>query len=186
MFSCLTLDHSQAAFCVLRYLKGTPGSGIFLAANSILQHKVFSDSDWVSCIDLWHSITGFSIYIGDSLISWRSKKQSTDSRSSSEVEYHALASTSEIQWLTFIHEDFCPPFICLSLLYCDNQSVLQISSNQVSHEHTKHNDINIVREKLTVDCSNSCQSLLLYNLLMCIPRLYLLLFFKPFVSSWEC
>ncbi|XP_020223438.1 uncharacterized protein LOC109805679 [Cajanus cajan] len=146
-----TTAHSQAAFRVLRYLKGSPGSGVFLSATGNLQLKAFSDSDWVGCSDSRRSITGFSIYLGDSLISWRSKKQYTVSRSSSEAEYRALASTTcELQWLTYLLQDIHVPFVQPAILYCDNQSAIQIASNQVFHERTKHIEIDchIVREKV--------------------------------------
>ncbi|XP_020211586.1 uncharacterized protein LOC109796312 [Cajanus cajan] len=147
-----TSSHQQAVFRILRYLKQAPGQGIFLAADSSLQLKAFSDSDWAGCIDTRRSVTGFSVYIGHSLISWRSKKQPTVSRSSSEAEYRALASTAcEIQWLTYLLEDFRISFTRPALLYCDNQSALQIASNQVFHERTKHIEIDchLFREKVT-------------------------------------
>jgi len=40
-----TSAHLQAAYRVLRYLKGTPGSGIFLSATGTPQLRAFSDSD---------------------------------------------------------------------------------------------------------------------------------------------
>ena len=64
-----TSTHSQAAFQVLRYIKGSPGSGIFFAAQGSFTLKAFSDSDWVGCRDTRRSVIGFSIYLGDSLIS---------------------------------------------------------------------------------------------------------------------
>ena len=79
--------HLQAAYRVLRYLKGTPGSGLFFPATGTPQLRAFSDSDWAGCQDSRKSTTGFLVYFGSSLISWQSKKQSTVSLSSSETEY---------------------------------------------------------------------------------------------------
>nr|KYP74038.1 Retrovirus-related Pol polyprotein from transposon TNT 1-94 [Cajanus cajan] len=146
-----TTTHSQAIFCILCYLKQAPGSGIFLSANSTPQLKAFIDSDWDGCPGTRRSITGFSIYLGDSLISWRSKKQLIVSRSSLETEYRALTSTTcEIQWLTYLLEDLCIQFTRPAILYCDNQSAIQIATNQFFHERTKHIEIDfhIVREKV--------------------------------------
>lgn len=64
-----TTSHHQAAFRILRYLKGTPGSGLFFATTGTHQLQAFSDSDWAGCRDSRRSITVFSIYFGSSLIS---------------------------------------------------------------------------------------------------------------------
>ena len=72
--------------CILRYLKRTPDTCIFLHNKSPIQLKAYSDFDWATCPETRKSITGFSIYLGESLISWKSKKQQTISRSSSEAE----------------------------------------------------------------------------------------------------
>ncbi|KAH1134015.1 hypothetical protein GYH30_012429 [Glycine max] len=148
-----TSAHLQAAYRVLWYLKGTPGSGIFLSATGTPQLRAFSDSDWAGCQDSRKSTTGFMVYLGSSLISWQSKKQSTVSRSSSEAEYRALASTTcELQWLTYLLQDFRLKFTKPATIYCDNQSAIQISINPVFHERTKHIEIDchIVRQKVTM------------------------------------
>ena len=96
-------------------------------------------------------VTSFSVYLGNSLISWKSKKQETISKSSCEAEYRAMTTvTCEIQWLTYLLQDFKVPFEQPSLLYCDNDSARYIAANPVFHERTKHIEIDchVVREKL--------------------------------------
>jgi len=134
-----TLAHQKVASRILRYIKGSPGAGIFFPTDSSIQLKGFSESDWAGYIDTIRSITGFVVYLGSSLISWKSKKQATISRSSSEVEYRTLANaTYELLWLIFLLGQFKVSFHQPSVLYCDNKSALHIVANLVFHERTKH------------------------------------------------
>ena len=66
--SAPTNIHSQAAFHVLKYLKASPGVGIFLHNNTPVQIKVYNDSDWATCPETRKSITGFCVYLGETLI----------------------------------------------------------------------------------------------------------------------
>lgn len=57
------------------YLKGIIGLGLFFYANQTqLYLKAFTDFDYAGCYDIRKSITRFTIFLGDSLISWKSKK----------------------------------------------------------------------------------------------------------------
>jgi len=89
-----THTHFHVATRVLRYLKSSPGRGIFFPINATFQLQGFSDADWAGYRDTKRSISGQCFFLGKSLIYWRTKKQLTVSRSSSEAEYRALAAAS--------------------------------------------------------------------------------------------
>jgi hypothetical protein len=149
--SAPTTCHYNAATRVIRYLKSCPGRGIFFPRDSSLHLVGFSDADWAGCKDTRRSISGQCFFLGKSLISWRTKKQLTVSRSSSEAEYRALAAaTCELQWILYLFRDLHVTTIKPPVLYCDNHSAIHIAANPVFHERTKHLEIDchLVREKL--------------------------------------
>lgn len=90
----------EAAIRVVKYVKQAPGLGILMSSFSTNQMTAFCDADWASCANTRNSITGYLVTYENSLISWKSKKQNTISRSSAEAEYRSLASiVAEIVWL---------------------------------------------------------------------------------------
>ncbi|XP_019425126.1 PREDICTED: uncharacterized protein LOC109334007 [Lupinus angustifolius] len=66
--------HYKALYRVLRYIKRSPGQGLYYPNSSVIKLKAFSDSDWVACIDSRKSITSCCVFLGDSLVSWKAKK----------------------------------------------------------------------------------------------------------------
>ncbi|CAN1852203.1 Retrovirus-related Pol polyprotein from transposon TNT 1-94 [Linum perenne] len=143
--------HMSAAHRVLRYLKMAPGQGLFYRADSRLELKGFCDSDWATCPDTRRSVTGYCTYLGDNLLTWKSKKQTTVSRSSSEAEYRALAHlVCEVQWLTVLLKEIGVQVPTPVEIQCDNRSAIHIAENPVFHERTKHIEIDchVTRERI--------------------------------------
>ena len=79
-------EHWKAALRVVRYLKGTVGQGILLRSDSDLTLYGWCDSDYAGCPLTRQSSTGWFIQLGQSPISWKTKKQQVVSHSSAEAE----------------------------------------------------------------------------------------------------
>lgn len=96
-----TTAYYTTAIRVMHYLKISPDKCLFFLLSSTLQLEELSDFDWETFHDTRRSVNGYCIYLGDSLISWKLKKQLIVSHSSIETEYHTIASTiCKIEWFT--------------------------------------------------------------------------------------
>uniref|UniRef100_A0A3Q7G9E8 Integrase catalytic domain-containing protein n=1 Tax=Solanum lycopersicum TaxID=4081 RepID=A0A3Q7G9E8_SOLLC len=130
------VDHLNAAMRVLRYLKGHPGQGILLRADSNLQILAYCDSDWATCPLSRKSVSGYFIMLGGSPISWK-----TGNRLQSLVLPQKLSTGP---WLTLVTK-----FGGFSISSDVSESrLLHFRANPVFHELMKHVDIDchIVRE----------------------------------------
>uniref|UniRef100_A0A2N9J561 Integrase catalytic domain-containing protein n=1 Tax=Fagus sylvatica TaxID=28930 RepID=A0A2N9J561_FAGSY len=134
--------HYAVVLRILRYLKGTLFHGLHFSSQSSLTLQAYSDADWTGDPTDRHSTTGYCFLLGDSLISWRSKKQSVVARSSTEAEYRAIADTTvELLWLRWLLQDLGIDCSTAVPIHCDNRSAIQIAHNDVFHERTKHIEI---------------------------------------------
>ena len=144
-------DHLEAVYRILRYLKGTPGKGLLFESNKHLVIDGYCDADWASCLDDRRSTSGFCVFVGGNLVSWRSKKQAVVSRSTAESEYRAMAQgLSEMLWTRNLLEELKILKTSCVNVWCDNKSAINIANNPVQHDRTKHVEIDrfFIKEKL--------------------------------------
>ncbi|KAL5734182.1 hypothetical protein ACOSP7_032043 [Xanthoceras sorbifolium] len=146
-----TEEHMNAVTRILRYLKMTPGKGLFFAKSTKRDIKIFSDSDWAGSVTDRRSTSGYCTYIWGNLVTWRSKKQSVVARSSVEAEFKAIAhGICEGLWLYRVMAELKISVEGPMKMFCDNQVAISIAKNPVHHDRTKHVEIDrhFIKEKI--------------------------------------
>ncbi|KAL4582707.1 hypothetical protein LXL04_007266 [Taraxacum kok-saghyz] len=146
-----TQTHWQALKRLLRYLKGTLYHGLFLNRKSPLELHAFSDSDWGGVTTAGRSTTAYILYLGSNIISWKSTRQKSVSRSSTEAEYKALANAAaELSWVQNLLTELVIEVKQLPNMYCDNTGATYVCGNPIYHSRMKHIalDYHFVREKV--------------------------------------
>lgn len=140
--SCPSSKHWVAVKRIFRYLKGTDSFGLFYSRHHNNEFVGYSDSDWAGDKTDRKSTSGYCFKIGDSLISWRSNKQTCVALSTAEAEYVALAAASqEAIWLNELFRDMNFEYDSPMTIYEDNQSAIALANNPRNHPKTKHIDI---------------------------------------------
>ena len=77
--------HLSAVQQIIRYLLATSKRGLFFPTGATIQLQAYSDADWAGCPDTRKSTTGWCMFLGDALVSWKCKKQELVSKSSTEA-----------------------------------------------------------------------------------------------------
>jgi hypothetical protein len=143
----------NVALRVLKYLKGSPGRGIFFPRASGLHIQGYTDADWARCKYTRRSISGYCFFLGQSLFFGEQR---------SNLLYPDLLLNLSIEPWHLLHVSFngCSIYSGIfmfnrsNFLSCIviNQSAMHIAGNLVFHERTKHLEIDchIMMENLQV------------------------------------
>ncbi|RVW26617.1 Retrovirus-related Pol polyprotein from transposon TNT 1-94 [Vitis vinifera] len=132
-------SHWDAVIRILRYIKSTPGQGVLYENRGHTQVVGYTDADWAGSPTDRRSTSGYCVFIGGNLISWKSKKQDVVARSSAEAEYRAMAlATCELIWLKHLLRELRFGKDEQMKLICDNQAALHIASNPVFMKGQTH------------------------------------------------
>jgi histone deacetylase 1/2 len=149
--SAPTTAHWAAVKRILRYLRGTTGMGLSITKTSAPLLSAFSDADWAGNPDDRRSTGGFTIFFGENLISWGSRKHPTVSRSSTEAKYKEIANaTAELIWLQVLLRELGINLPRPPTLWCDNLGATYLTANPIFHRRMKHVEVDyhFVRERV--------------------------------------
>jgi hypothetical protein len=133
-------SHRQAVKRIFRDLRYTSELGRYSASSS-LSLLGFSDADFEGCRVDRKSTSGTCQFLGSSLVSWSSRKQSSVVQSTTKAEYVVVASCcSQLLWITYTLSDFGEECSHVPLM-CDSKSAIGVAKNPVLHSRTKHIEV---------------------------------------------
>lgn len=73
------------------------------------------------------------------MVAWTSKKHTSISLSTTEVEYiAAIECCTQVEWMKQTLQDIKVMFEEPAIIYCDNASAISLSKNPIQHSKSKH------------------------------------------------
>nr|XP_040245163.1 uncharacterized mitochondrial protein AtMg00810-like [Aegilops tauschii subsp. strangulata] len=136
--SAPTSVHYSHLLRVLRYPRGTISQHLFFPRSSSLELQAYSDATWASDPSNRCSLSAYCVFLGGSLIAWKTKKQIAVSRSSTDAEVRAMAMlTAEVIWLRWLLEDFGVSVATSTPLLSDSTGAISIARDPLADFFTK-------------------------------------------------
>lgn len=134
--------HWTAVKRILRYLKGTIDYKLTFDGTAPLTLEGYSDADFAADTDSRRSYSGYTMFLGKSLISWSCAQQSVTAYSTVESEYMALSHAhKEVAYLRATLADLSLAQPKATTIHGDNQGAIARCYNPTHHKLTKHIDI---------------------------------------------
>ncbi|KAK2411518.1 putative mitochondrial protein [Trifolium repens] len=134
-------SHLTAVKRIFRYLKSTCNIGLLYQKSNDYKLIGFCDADYAGDRVERKSTSGNCQFIGENLISWASKRQTTIAMSTAEAEYISAAKCcTQLLWMKYQLEDYQISSNNIPL-YCDNTAAIHLSKNPILHSRAKHIEI---------------------------------------------
>ncbi|GJR52796.1 retrovirus-related pol polyprotein from transposon TNT 1-94 [Tanacetum coccineum] len=115
--------------------------GLWYRNDSSIALTAYADADHAGCQDTRRSTYGSMQLLGDTLVSWSSKRQKNIAISSTEAGYIALSGCcAQVLWMRSQLTDYGIGFNKIPM-YCDNKNAIALCCNNVQHSRSKHIDI---------------------------------------------
>ncbi|KAG8492453.1 hypothetical protein CXB51_009584 [Gossypium anomalum] len=132
--------HWKAVQWILRYLRGT--TDVCLQFGRTEDRVIgYVDTDFARDLDRRRFLTGYIFTIGGCAISWKATLQTTVALSTTEAEYMEITEAcKEAIWLKGLFSELNED-LQISTVFCDSQSAIFLTKDQMFHERTKHIDV---------------------------------------------
>ncbi|KAG8474438.1 hypothetical protein CXB51_034087 [Gossypium anomalum] len=133
-------EHWKAVQWILRYLRDT--TDVCLQFGRTRDGVIrYVDTDFAGNLDRRKSLTSYVFTIGGCAISWKATLQTTVALSTTEAEYMAITEAcKEAIWLNGLFSELNED-LQISTVFCDSQSAIFLTKDQMFHERTKHIDV---------------------------------------------
>jgi len=130
--------HWEEVKWLLRYIKGSQELCLVYTKGKNLNIMGYCDSDHGGDLEKQRSVSGYIFTVGDNTVSWKSCLQSIVALSTTEEEFIALTeAVKEAIWVKGLMEDLGFKQDKVQV-WCDSQSAICLTKNNVFHERTKH------------------------------------------------
>jgi hypothetical protein len=124
---------------IFKYLKETKEYGLWYPKGNELSLVSYTDAYWDGSIDDRRSKSGEDLYLGECMVSWLIKKQSSVYLSTEEAKYiTATSCCTQVLWIKNKLQDIQVDYDEPIMIFCDNTSAISISKNIVKHSKMKH------------------------------------------------
>ena len=120
------------------YLKGTTRLDITYKSTGKIDLTLYTNSNFAGSKVDYRSIAGYCIIRGGNLVTWRSKRQSVVSKSSTKAEFRVM---SKVMWITNMLNDIRIPYIQPIIIHYDKKLNVSIAHDPVYHDRIKYVNI---------------------------------------------
>ncbi|GJZ64690.1 retrovirus-related pol polyprotein from transposon TNT 1-94 [Tanacetum coccineum] len=126
-----TKKHLEAIKRIFQYIQGTINMGLWYSKDTAMALTAYADADYAGCQDTRRSTYGSAQLLGDKLVSWSSKKQTSTSISSTKAEYIAMSGYyAQILWMRSQLSDYGFAYNRVPL-YCDKNSAIALCYDNI-------------------------------------------------------
>jgi hypothetical protein len=157
-------DHWKAVKNCIRYIKYSKDA-ILKVTNDDERIISYCDADWGGDVVDRRSYSGLVVFIGDTPVAWRSKKQTCTSMSTQEAEYIAMSEgAKDLVWIGNLIEELglqTKEEIWPIPVKCDSTSAIRLANNDMTSTRSKHIDLKfhyirecVLNEKIVLEYVN--------------------------------